>query len=590
MSASREKRKRAENRAHKALNPSKKNGPGQEKTQSVLTGVITCAIVLTLLFLFLSGSGIFQANLTALTIGGVKISGAEFNYHYHTTVMDSANEYYLYQMFYGMDMPFDPFTSLKSQPYTEDQSWADYFEEEVIDLLTPIVLQSEQAKIEGISLTDADRKAIDRQVSDLQKSADENDITLNKALQQQYGRGVTESSFRKFLERQYLSDRYKSVTMEGYARTGTDIEDYYNEHRENYDYVKYHTLPFSMTPDKEQDEEGNEVEPSEEELEAYKTEQRARAEEMLQRVTTSDMFYELSREYADEDEDEGDDFDPDFDGDDDDDFGDGDDDDDFGDDDDDDDFDSDDDDDFDLDFDDDDDDFDDEEEEDEDDPTLKTTLVFGLSEAYKDYLGAAERKIGDKTLLEDANNYYVVLFESRYRKEGLNVDVRHILVGFPEDDEDEEHDEDEDEEEHEVSAEVKAEAKERAESILAEWKNGDQTAEFFAALAAEKSDDPGSLKTGGLYSNISPATDFVQPFLDWCLAESRKQGDTGIVETEHGFHVMYLDKILLPEWQQSVKDDMNKADYDTLYEEISEDKAAKVKLLGMSFTKQPLKV
>ena len=32
----------------------------------------------------------------------------------------------------------------------------------------------------------------------------------------------------------------------------------------------------------------------------------------------------------------------------------------------------------------------------------------------------------------------------------------------------------------------------------------------------------------------------VSAFNDWCFADGRKSGDTGIVETEYGYHVMYF--------------------------------------------------
>ena len=32
----------------------------------------------------------------------------------------------------------------------------------------------------------------------------------------------------------------------------------------------------------------------------------------------------------------------------------------------------------------------------------------------------------------------------------------------------------------------------------------------------------------------------VTTFNDWCFAEGRKAGDYGIVETEHGYHLMYF--------------------------------------------------
>ena len=34
----------------------------------------------------------------------------------------------------------------------------------------------------------------------------------------------------------------------------------------------------------------------------------------------------------------------------------------------------------------------------------------------------------------------------------------------------------------------------------------------------------------------------VQPFNDWCFDASRQPGDTGVVETSYGYHVMYFVK------------------------------------------------
>ena len=44
--------------------------------------------------------------------------------------------------------------------------------------------------------------------------------------------------------------------------------------------------------------------------------------------------------------------------------------------------------------------------------------------------------------------------------------------------------------------------------------------------------------TGGLYTAVYPGQ-MVVNFNDWCFAEGRKAGDTGIVESEYGYHVMY---------------------------------------------------
>ncbi len=91
-----------------------------------------------------------------------------------------------------------------------------------------------------------------------------------------------------------------------------------------------------------------------------------------------------------------------------------------------------------------------------------------------------------------------------------------------------------------------------AQSILDDFLKTDGTEEGFAALANELSVDSGSNTTGGLYENLTKDTSFVEEFKAWYLDESRKPGDTGIVKTEHGYHIMYFSDAT-PIWEYEAK-------------------------------------
>ncbi len=78
-----------------------------------------------------------------------------------------------------------------------------------------------------------------------------------------------------------------------------------------------------------------------------------------------------------------------------------------------------------------------------------------------------------------------------------------------------------------------------AQRIRDEWLAGDKTEDSFAALANQYSEDPGSNTNGGLYTDISESTNFVTNFKNWCLDTTRKAGDYGIVQSEHGYHIMF---------------------------------------------------
>ena len=83
-----------------------------------------------------------------------------------------------------------------------------------------------------------------------------------------------------------------------------------------------------------------------------------------------------------------------------------------------------------------------------------------------------------------------------------------------------------------------AAAEKQANAVYDQWKQGEATEESFGKLAEEHSVDPGSNENGGLYQGVAVG-DMVVEFESWCFDESRKPGDTGVVKTSYGYHVMY---------------------------------------------------
>ena len=92
----------------------------------------------------------------------------------------------------------------------------------------------------------------------------------------------------------------------------------------------------------------------------------------------------------------------------------------------------------------------------------------------------------------------------------------------------------------------------RAEAILAEWKAGEATEESFAQLVSVYTEDTGSATTGGLYENITPTSSYVENFLNWSVDMNRVTGDTDIVQTEYGYHIMYF-VTGTPYWQSAAQ-------------------------------------
>ena len=88
-----------------------------------------------------------------------------------------------------------------------------------------------------------------------------------------------------------------------------------------------------------------------------------------------------------------------------------------------------------------------------------------------------------------------------------------------------------------------AKAKEKADNILKEFQGLAQTKENFKAVAEKYTDD-----SGVFYYNVKSG-DMVAEFNDWIFAEDRVVGETGIVKTEYGYHVMFFLGDGVEEWE-----------------------------------------
>lgn len=79
-----------------------------------------------------------------------------------------------------------------------------------------------------------------------------------------------------------------------------------------------------------------------------------------------------------------------------------------------------------------------------------------------------------------------------------------------------------------------------AEKLLQEWKDGEATEESFAELVEKHTDDTASASTGGLYEGVLNDGTYMEEFQNWAVDINRQTGDTGIVRTTAGCHIMYF--------------------------------------------------
>lgn len=175
---------------------------------------------------------------------------------------------------------------------------------------------------------------------------------------------------------------------------------------------------------------------------------------------------------------------------------------------------------------------------------VMTGYTYTADDGFSDWLFADGRAAGDVTVVESdsAVTVYRVL-RAPARDTSATVDVRHILLTAS-------------------TCGSEAKAQTRAEELLQEWREGAADEAAFAALAQQNTEDSNA-NVGGLYEGVVPGQ-MTETFNDWCFDAARQAGDTGIVQTTYGSHVMYF--VGTHEaWYAAVREDMKDARYDALF-------------------------
>lgn len=493
MSASSKKKLRKEQDAAKLTEKQQTAQKEARKTNLYTIAFVAVMAVLLVVAIVvgvsqtITNSGIRERKTTAFTVGSHKISNAELNYFYIDAVNNFYSQYGSYAAMFGLDTT----TPLNEQVVDEDtgKTWADDFLDTAKSNAKAVYAMADAAEAAGFALSEEESASVENTLSNLKLYATLYGYSNTGAyLKAMYGNGATEESFLEYSKLTALANAYYSKYAEDLTYSDADLRAVDGENYtaySSYTFNAYYMAASKFLEGGTTDEDGKTTYSDEEKAASV-----AAAEEAAKALTADDItsVAELDTAIAalpiNADTEAA--------------------------------------------------------------STANTaTLYKSISSLYADWLADEGRKEGDKAYFastststdEDGketttvNGYYVVYYISTNDNTFPLSNVRHILAAF------EGGTQDETAGTTTYSDEEKAAAKAEAEEILAEWKAGDATEDSFAELANTKSDD-GNGTTGGLYENISPDSSYVTNFKNWAL-EDHKPGDTGIIETEYGYHVMY---------------------------------------------------
>ena len=486
MSASSKKKLRKEQEAAKMTEKQLAAQKEAKKTSLYTTGfVAVMAIILVIAVVVgvrqtITTSGMREKNTVALTVGEHEINSVEMNYFFMDAVNNFYSNYGSYAAMFGLDL-----TKPLNEQFVDEEAgltWADDFMTSAKESAASIYAMADAAEAAGFTLPEADKAALENNMQSLDLYATMyGHADADAYLKAMYGNGASKKTYAAYCEKQALASAYyanyaESLTYEDAEIRAAEAENF--DAFSSYSYNSYYLAINHFLTGGTTDESGNTTFSDEEKAAAA-----AAAEETAKALTGSDIkdAADLDAAIAA------------------------------------------------LEF---------NKEAIAASTANKDVLYSNISSVYRDWV-TGNRKAGDAAYFanksgDEVLGYYVVLFQGSTDNTMALKNVRHILVTPP-------HEHAEGEEHHEGeahSAEALAAAKATAEEILASWKAGEATEESFAVLANEKSAD-GDGVSGGLYENIYPGQ-MVEAFENWCYDAARKTGDTDIVETEYGYHVMYF--------------------------------------------------
>lgn len=185
-----------------------------------------------------------------------------------------------------------------------------------------------------------------------------------------------------------------------------------------------------------------------------------------------------------------------------------------------------------------------------------------------------EEKYDDFTPTEDEISAYYDENKQTFESQGMKkedqtlVDIRHILIQLEDGEKDSYGRPDYTEEQWE-------QCRQQAQAVLDTYLEN-PTEENFSELAKTHSAD-GNAKDGGIYTDVKQGQ-MVEEFDSWIFDTSRIAGDTGLVKTVYGYHVMYFisSEVTEGDWVEAATTQLVSERTNAMIEEAGENYPTKI--------------
>lgn len=469
--------------------------------------VVAILCVATLVYAICDATGIVDRNATAMTVGDEKISVMEFNQYYHAIRGSFLNQNGSYLSMYGYDISSPAFDA-QICIFDSNKTWKEYFADQAKNTVEQFSILYQEAQKAGYTMSEEDQKQYDSYFSTLSSAADEAGMSESAYVRRLYGSGTRMSDVEAYYNKRCLATGYYQTILDGFGIDDSQIDAYYQDHTDDYDVIRYalFDIPYTTyTYDADSTEEN--APKSEAEAEQMTKEAKEAAKK-----DADALLLKMNKDGSNFDTEAA-------------------------------------------------------KYKGESEDTFQTAMAESVvskitAGTVGDWLTDSNRKAGDLEVLddEDSSNMSLILYLGRQLSDDYTVAVRHIL--FRTETAAADADEATKAEIESKNAEIKA----QAESVYADWQ-AVGTEDDFASKAAEYSAD-GNASQGGIYTGVTEGQ-MVETFNDWCFDPSRKPGDSGIVETNYGYHLMYFVENEGPAYRSSIKSTLESEKFNEYLENMN---------------------
>lgn len=204
----------------------------KEKKISKIVGIVLAAALVCFLASFPIRT-FLTLNGTYITVDGKSINRVEYDYYYNLAMSNYLNGDGAWLQYVGINLSGD----LSKQMYSDDMTWKDYFDEMAVKLIVQNKALAKEGHAAGFVHDISEQYT--EYIESLRTQASAEGTTAKAYIRSLFGSYATESRLKPYVEEMMYASEYYSSVVEAMTFTQEEIQQYYDEHKNDYDLIDF---------------------------------------------------------------------------------------------------------------------------------------------------------------------------------------------------------------------------------------------------------------------------------------------------------------------------------------------------------------